>query len=88
MDQASVYFLQFSEKNINYVSQLVSNSNGSIKKLHEFQREYNVHENFYFQWIQFIDSSQKHGNLLSKKTVKILVVLSFMTITQSKSQEL
>ena len=47
MDNSSGYFLKFSEKNINYVSQLFSD-NGSIKKWHEFKKQRNLHENFYF----------------------------------------
>ena len=42
VDKAYVYFLKFSEKSIDYVSQLFS-ENGSIKKWHEIQREYNLH---------------------------------------------
>ena len=29
---------------------------GSIKKWYEFKREYNLHENLNFQWVQFIYS--------------------------------
>ena len=47
VDNSSVYFLKFSEKNINYVSQLFSD-NGSIKQWHELKREHNLHERFYF----------------------------------------
>ena len=54
VDNSSVYFLKFSEKNINYVSQLFSD-NGSIKQWHEFKREHNLHESFYFQWLQLIE---------------------------------
>ena len=48
-------FLTFSEKSINYVSQLFSD-NGSIKKWHESKREYNLHEISYFKWLQLVDS--------------------------------
>ena len=51
VDNASVYFLKFSKKKkINYVSQLFS-ENGSIKQWHEFKREQNLNESFYFQWL-------------------------------------
>ena len=53
MDNFSGYFLKFSEKKI--VSQLFSD-NGFIKKWHEFKKQHNLHENFYFQWLQLIDS--------------------------------
>ena len=43
VDKASNNFLTFSEKSINYVSQVFS-GNGFIKKWHEFKREYNLHE--------------------------------------------
>ena len=41
MDKASVHFLTFSKRSINYVSQLFS-ENGYIKKWHEFKREYSL----------------------------------------------
>ena len=46
VDNSSVYFLKFTEKNINYVSQLFSD-NGSINQWHEFKREHNLHESFF-----------------------------------------
>ena len=55
MDKASFHFLTFSEKSINYVSQLFSD-NGSIKKWHELKREYNLHESSHFKWLQLEDS--------------------------------
>ena len=55
VDEASGYFLKFSGKNINYVLQIFSEI-GSIKKWHEFKREYNLHESSYFKWLQIIDS--------------------------------
>ena len=54
-DKTSIHFSRFSEKIINYVSQLFDN-NGSIKKWHRFKRENNLHMNSYFQWVQLIDS--------------------------------
>ena len=41
-------------KKIFIVSQLFNN-HGSIKKWHEFKREYDLHENPYSQWMQLID---------------------------------
>ena len=43
------------QKNISQVSQLFSN-NGSIEKWHKFKREYDLHQNYYFQWVQLIES--------------------------------
>ena len=53
VDNAFVFFLKFSEKN--YISQLFSD-NGCIKQWHEFNREQNLDESFYFQGLQLIDS--------------------------------
>ena len=66
VDNSSVYFLKFSEKNINYVSQLFSD-NGSIKQWHEFKREHNLHESFYFQWLQLIDSIPQRWKVIIKE---------------------
>ena len=55
IDKTSIHFSRFSEKNINFVSQLFNN-NGSIKKCHKFKRECNLHQNSYFQWVELIDS--------------------------------
>ena len=69
VDNSSVYFLKFSEKNINYVSQLFSD-NGSIKQWHEFKREHNLHESFYFQWLQLIDSIPQRWKIVIKENYK------------------
>ena len=66
VDNSSVYFLKFSKKDINYVSQLFS-SNESIKKWHEFKREHNLHESFYFQWLQLIDSILQRWKIIIKE---------------------
>ena len=66
VDNSSVYFLKFSEKNINYVSQLFS-GNGSIKQLHEFKTKYNRHESFYFQCLQLIDSIPQRWKIIIKE---------------------
>ena len=74
VDNSSVYSLNFSEKNINYVSQLL-NDNGSIKQWHESKREHNLHESFYFQWLQLIyfqwlqliDSITQRSNIIIKE---------------------
>ena len=76
VDNSSVYFLKFSEENINYVSQLFSD-NGSIKQWHEFKREHNLHESFYFQWLQSIDSIPQRWNIIIKETTEMLSILSF-----------
>ena len=66
VDNSSVYFLKFSEKNINYFSQLFSD-NESIKQWHEFKREHNLHESFYFQWLQLIDSIPQRWKVIIKE---------------------
>ena len=63
---ASVYFLKFSQKNINYVSQFYSD-NGSVKQWHEFKREHNLHESFCFQWLQLIDSIPQTWKIIIKE---------------------
>ena len=67
VDNSSVYFLKFSEKNISYVSQLSSDS-GSIKQWHEFKREDSLHESFYFQWLQLIDSIPQTWKIIIKES--------------------
>ena len=66
MDKVSIHFLTFSEKSINYVSQLFSD-NGSIKKWHEFKREYNLHESSYFKWLQLVDSIPERWKFVIKE---------------------
>ena len=66
VNSSSVYFLKFSKKNINYVSQLFSD-NGSIKQWHEFKREHNLHESVYFQWLQLVDSIPQRGKIIIKE---------------------
>ena len=48
VDKNSIYLARFSEKNINYVSQLFR-PDCSIKKWHELKTEHELHENPYFQ---------------------------------------
>ena len=50
VDKMSFQFFRLSKKKISVVSQLHSD-NGSIKKWHEFKRDYDQHENSYFQWV-------------------------------------
>ena len=70
IDKTSIHFSRFSEKNINYVSQLFNN-NGSIKKWHKFKREYNLHQNSYFQWVQLIDSIPEKWKFIIKKNNEV-----------------
>ena len=79
IDKTSIHFSRFSEKNINYVSQLFNN-NGSIKKWHKFKREYNLHQNSYFQWVQLIDCIPEKWKFIIKKTMKLQLILSLMII--------
>ena len=74
VDNTSVYFLKFSDKNINYVSQLFS-ENGSIKQWHKFKRERNLHESFYFQWLQLIDAIPQRWEIIIKENYENAVNL-------------
>ena len=75
IDKTSIHFSRFSEKNINYVSQLFNN-NGSIKKWHKFKREYNLHQNSYFQWVQLIDSIPEKWKFIIKKNDEVAANLT------------
>ena len=66
MDKASIHFLTSSEKTIDCISQLFSD-NGSIKKWHEFKREYNLHESSYFKWLQLVDSIPERWKFVIKE---------------------
>ena len=55
VDNVSIYFLPFSEKSINYILKIFSD-NGSIKKWHDFKKEYNLHESSDFKWLELVDS--------------------------------
>ena len=41
--------------------------NGSIKQWHEFKREHNLHESFYFQWLQLIGSNPQRWKVIIKE---------------------
>ena len=45
-----------------------------------FKDGMNLNESSYFQWLQLIESNPEDGDLLSNKTMKMLIMLSFMTI--------
>ena len=66
MDTAFVFFLKFSEKILIIFRQLFSD-NGSIKQWHEFKREQNLDENFYFQGLQLIDSIPQRWKIIIKE---------------------
>ena len=54
---------------------------GTIKKWHEFKREYDLHETYYFQWVQLIDSIPKNWKfIIKKKTMKLELISSLMII--------
>ena len=65
MDNASVYFLEFSEK-ISIRSQHFSDD-GSIKHCNQFMRERNLHESFCFQWLPIIDSIPQRWKVIIKE---------------------
>ena len=66
VDKASIYFLTFSEKSISYVLQLFSD-NSSIKKWHEFKREYSLHESSCLKWLQLVDSIPERWKFIIKE---------------------
>ena len=63
----SIYLVRFSEKNINYVSQLFR-PDGSIKKWHELKTEHELHESSYFQWLQLISAIPEGWKFIIKET--------------------
>ena len=67
VDKNSIYLVRFSEKNINYVSQLFG-PDGSIKKWHELKTEHELHENSSFQWLQLISAIPEEWKLIIKET--------------------
>ena len=67
VDKNSIYLVQFSEKNINYVSQLFR-PDGSIKKWHELKTEHELHESSYFQWLQLISAIPERWKFIIKET--------------------
>ena len=67
VDKNSIYLARFSEKNINYVSQLVW-PDGSIKNGHELKTEHQRHENSYFQWLQLISAIAEGWKFIIKET--------------------
>ena len=75
IDKTSIHFSRFSEKNINYVSQLFNN-NGLIKKWHKLKEEYNLHQNSYFQWVQLIDSIPEKWKFIIKKNNEVAANLT------------
>ena len=67
VDKNSIYLVRFSEKNINYVSQLFR-PDGSIKKWHELKTEHELHESSYFQWLQLISAIPEGWKFIIKET--------------------
>ena len=67
VDKNSIYLVRFSEKNINYASQLFR-PDGSIKKWHEPKTEHKLHENSYCQWLQLISAIPKGWKFRIKET--------------------
>ena len=98
VDNSSVYFLKFSKKDINYVSQLFSD-NESIKQWQEFKREHNLHESFYFQWLELIDSIPQRWKIIIEENYENAINLIihdhhlvkdpiFISLDKSKSTEI
>ena len=79
VDKNSIYLVRFSEKNINYVSQLFR-PDGSIKTWHELMTEHELHENSYFQWGQLISPIPEGWKFIIKETHKSTTNLLFIII--------
>ena len=67
VDKNSMYLVRFSEKKINYVSQLLR-PDGSIKKWHERKTEHKLQENSYFQWLQLLSAIPEGWKFIIKGT--------------------
>ena len=67
VEKNSIYLVWFSEKNINYFSQL-SRPDGSIKTWHELKTEHELHENSNFQWLQVISAIPEGWKFITKET--------------------
>ena len=67
VDKNSIYLVRFSEKNINYVSQIFR-PDFSIKKWHELKTEHELHENSCFQWLQLISAIPGGWKFIIKET--------------------
>ena len=67
VDKNSIYLVQFSEKNINSVSQLFR-PECSIKRWHELKTECELYENSYFQWLQLISAIAEGWKFIIKET--------------------
>ena len=63
VDKNSIYLVWFSEKNINYVSQLFR-TDVSIKKWLELKSEHGLYENSSFQWLQLISANPERWKFI------------------------
>ena len=73
VDSGSDYFLKFSGKNTNYVSQDFS-YNEYIKQWYNFRRECNLHESSYFQWLQSLYYISKRWKFIIKENATNLSI--------------
>ena len=64
VDKISIKLSQLSKSHIHYVSQLFNN-NDSIEKKHESRREYDLHENSYFQSVQLLEVLKNLGRKIN-----------------------
>ena len=67
VDKNSIYLVRFSEKNINYVSQLFR-PDGPINKCHELNTERKLHEHSFFQRPQLIGAIPEGWKFIIKET--------------------
>ena len=54
----SIFFKAFSVKNVNFIINLFNND-GTIKKWESFRLEYDLQNNFHFQWMQIVSAIPK-----------------------------
>ena len=83
VDTSSVNFTNFSHKNINFVSELVTENCNFIKSWETLKNEYHLDNKWYFQWMQLIHAilliwKQKINH--SKKKI-VEKIMSYKTIT-------
>ena len=84
IDVDDVHLSRFSRSNLNFVSQL-SVANGSIKDWH-LLNEYDLNNNSYFQYLQFINSFPERWKLTIKQSssdAKNLIIHSYHSIKRS-----
>ena len=93
IDNSPVNFKGFSQRNINFISQLID-TNGNFKTWERIKNEYNLDDQLYFQWLQIINAiPRKWKELLRKNTSSNVnnlflqnhhIIKNFRTLTLEK----